>query len=218
MRGRSERDQEIASRIAEGAGRVGATVSEEAASALAAYIGLLTKWNRRLNLTALALEPLAEEAIDRLVVEPIVAAAYVRPSERIAIDIGSGGGSPAIPLKVLLPALQIVLVESKARKAAFLREAVRELALTGVEVETGRFEDLAVGRRRDSVDLISIRAVRTNPSLWAGIWSVLSPGGRVFWFGGPVPDPSAGVPAGLSETHTMIPHRTSQLAILSKPK
>jgi 16S rRNA (guanine527-N7)-methyltransferase len=218
MRGRSERDEDVASRIAQGAERVGATVSADALGALAAYIGLLTKWNRRLNLTALALEPLSEEAVDRLVVEAIVAAAYVRPSDRIAIDIGSGGGSPAIPLKVIVPALQLVLVESKARKAAFLREAVRELGLSGVEVETGRFEDLAAGRHRDSVDLISIRAVRTDASLWKGIWSVLSPGGRVFWFGGSVPEPAAGVHAVASEAHDLIPHRASRLTILSKLK
>ena len=220
MRGRCGRDQKIAeitTRIVQGAGRVGAAVSEDALGALGAYIGLLTKWNRRLNLTALALEPLSEEAVDRLVVEAIVAAAYVRPSDRIAIDIGSGGGSPAIPLKVMVPALQLVLVESKARKAAFLREAVRELGLTGVEVETGRFEDIAGGWHRDLVDLVTIRAVRTDASLWEGIWSVLSPAGRVFWFGSSVPESSAAVPAAVSETHALIPHRSSQLAILSRP-
>jgi 16S rRNA (guanine527-N7)-methyltransferase len=140
MRGRSERDREIIGLIAARAVRAGVEVTDDQLSTLGGYIGLLTEWNRRLNLTALSLEPLSDEAIDRLLIEPIIAARTIRQSDRRAIDIGSGGGSPAIPLKVMAPWIDMVLVESKVRKAAFLREAVRELGLAGVEVENARFE------------------------------------------------------------------------------
>src|SRR5262245_4329325 len=216
MSGRSGPDSEIASRIAQGAARVGAAVSAEALDALATYVGLLTKWNKRLNLTALSLEPLSDEAVDRLLIEPIVASRFVRASERLAIDIGSGGGSPAIPLKVIVPELQLVLVESKARKAAFLREVVRELSLTGVEVGTSRFEEVAGSWKGNPADIISMRAVRADASIWQGVWAVLAPRGRVFWFGGTVPGASLNeANVGQSETHELIPHRASQLVILS---
>jgi hypothetical protein len=84
----------------------------------------------------------------------------------------SGGGSPAIPLKLVEPALDLTLVESKARKAALLREVVRELGLIRTSVETSRFEELASRTRAEaSAGLLTIRAVRLEPKLsnqWLG--------------------------------------------------
>ncbi len=58
------------------------------------------------------------------------------------MDVGSGGGSPAIPLKLAVPRLRLTMVEAKARKSAFLREAVRHLGLEQRSVETARYEEL----------------------------------------------------------------------------
>jgi 16S rRNA G527 N7-methylase RsmG len=74
------------------------------------------------------------------------------------------------------------MVESRGRKAAFLREAVRALELQDVEVENQRFEDVAGKVRPHTIDLVSIRAVRNAPVLLSAIHRVLSQSGRAFVF------------------------------------
>ena len=76
------------------------------------------------------------------------------------VDIGSGGGSPALPIKIAAPWLQLVLVEVKTRKSAFLREAIRHLGLADVDVETTRVEALSARAIIASADVVSVRAVQ----------------------------------------------------------
>src|SRR3954467_11057735 len=98
---------------------------------LEGYYRLLTHWNAKINLTALPLDPPTDETFDRLLVEPLGAAKQI-PTHTPAIwfDLGSGGGSPAIPLKIARPSLRLTMIESKERKGAFLREAIRTLELS----------------------------------------------------------------------------------------
>lgn len=152
---------------------------------LDAYLQVLARWNRRINLTALNVDPPTDDAIDRLLVEPLVAAARIEASDRLAIDLGSGGGSPGLPMKIAAPALRMVLVESRGKKCAFLREAVRDLELPGVSVENCRAEDLAKRSEFQGVaDLVTMRAVAPSHELGGSISALLRPGGRLFWFGG----------------------------------
>jgi 16S rRNA (guanine527-N7)-methyltransferase len=82
------------------------------------------------------------------------------------LDLGAGAGLPGLPLKIAVPELRLTLLEATARKAAFLREAVSELALEHVEVLTGRAEDLArQEERREAYDLAVARAVAPLPTL-----------------------------------------------------
>ena len=110
----------------------GLAVDREVCTRLAAYVALLLRWNERMNLTAL---DAGEEGLQRLVVEPLVAGRQIPPEARTMIDIGSGNGSPAIPVKIARPELLVRMVESRTRKAAFLREAVRRLKLAETVVE-----------------------------------------------------------------------------------
>ena len=151
---------------------------------LASFIGLMAKWNATLNLTGLPLDPMSDEAIRRLLLEPLAAAALVPADVRVALDIGSGGGSPAIPLKLARRDIHFVLVESKSRKCAFLREAVRHLALTGIEVVNGRLAEVASRVEMQSkVDLVTVRAVRLDSELWDAAHRTLVPGARALLFG-----------------------------------
>lgn len=168
---------------------------------LATFIGLLAKWNSTLNLAGFSLDPPDDMAIDRLVVEPILAARLVPEGARVAIDVGSGGGSPALPLKLAKPELQMTLVESRSRKCAFLREAVRHLELQDVTVENARFEELAARQAfKGAADLVTVRAVKTDSKLWADIAVVLRAGGQVLHFGGPS-SPTEALPAAF-EVHS----------------
>jgi 16S rRNA (guanine527-N7)-methyltransferase len=175
-------------RLRRRAKRAGVELPADLASSLERYYALLAKWNAKINLTSFRLEPgEQDEPIDRLLIEPLIAARYVTPAAVSAIDIGSGGGSPAIPLALAAPRLRVKLVEAKTRKAVFLREAIRDLELSSrVEVETSRFEELlARPNLHEGLDLVTIRAVRVEPRTLVSLQAFLKAGGQMFLFRGP---------------------------------
>lgn len=208
--------RDLPARIARRAAKASVAVSPDLAGPLSAYLELLGRWNKKINLTALDLNPPNDDAIDRLIVEPLAAARYVLPADRLVLDIGSGGGSPALPLKLAVPSLQFVLVEAKVRKAAFLREAVRQLNLIDVRVENQRLEDLAEREDlRSGVDIATVRAVRFTTDLVGALQGFLKPGGRVFAFVAREPDRSPLGPA--VRTEPLVPSVQSRLAIFARP-
>lgn len=212
--GVSSRD--VRARISRRVRRAGGALPPGALDALEVYIDLLQRWNRRINLTALSVDPLSDDAVDRLLVEPIVASRHVLSIDQTTIDIGSGGGSPAIPLKICVPRLRLILVEVKVRKTAFLREVVRQLKLPDVEVENRRFEELLPrADLHEAADLITFRAVRADRRLWTGIQAFVRPTGRVLWFGtGQAVKSETVLPFELVSMEPLTPG--SQVAILRK--
>jgi 16S rRNA (guanine527-N7)-methyltransferase len=94
-------------------------------------------------------------------------------------DVGSGGGLPGIPIKIMSPEIATTLVESTARKARFLRHAVDGLSLRGVEVANTRVEDLGRPRaRRGAFDIVTCRAVGRLSVVAEYCVPLLAPGGR----------------------------------------
>jgi 16S rRNA (guanine527-N7)-methyltransferase len=177
----AENNQDRRRRLARRARRVNLSIPTELADALLAYLELLALWNSKINLTALD-DP--DAAIDRLILEPLLAARHV-PAGASVIDIGSGGGSPAIPLKLAAPRIKLWMVESKTRKSAFLREAIRQLDLRESFVETRRYEELlALPTLHESMDVVTIRAVRVESATLMGLQAFLRPGGALFLFRG----------------------------------
>ena len=170
-------------RLLKRAAKADIAIDSARAERLAAFLDLLFRWNRKINLTAL--DDL-DDAIDRLVLEPLAAVPHVRPSSGRLIDLGSGGGSPAIPLALALPELDLTMVETKARKAAFLREAVRVLELPRALVESVRYEELLEGNgHRGTYSAVSVRALRVESSALSDISQFLAPDGLVLLFRGP---------------------------------
>jgi 16S rRNA (guanine527-N7)-methyltransferase len=206
----------VAARIAERALLAGVAVSSPLASRLASYVGLLAKWTKTINLTALEVDPPSDRAIDRLIVEALVAERLVDSSARLAMDIGTGGGSPAIPLKLARPSLRMVLVESKSRKCAFLREVVRELGLDDVEVANARLESVATrSDLRASADLVTLRAVRLDEEVWSHVAALAKSGGQVLYLGtgplaGRVPGPF------VLESTTTIPSSGTAISVIRR--
>ena len=144
------------------------------------YYQLLQRWNRKLNLTSLSD---AAQAVDRLVLEPLAAARHLPHGARL-VDLGSGGGSPAIPLALALNTACLLMIESRTRKAAFLREAAREVGLSAT-VETARFEDVARHLSyAGAFDLASVRAVRVDHTALESAAALLRPRGLVALFRG----------------------------------
>ena len=148
------------------------------------YFLLLRRWNARINLTALGLENPTEATLDRLLFEPLAAAPLVPTGPCIWFDLGSGGGSPAVPLKLMRPRTRLTMVDSKARKAAFLREVVRGLDLPHARVENARFEELA--RKPENIgtaQLVTVRAVKPDQDLFDAAGMLLANGGTLMLLG-----------------------------------
>jgi 16S rRNA (guanine527-N7)-methyltransferase len=165
---------DTARRLAARSTHFGLSLPSSLADKLVVFYDLLERWNRKINLSSLV-KP--DEAIDRLLLEPVAAAAELPRTPRM-MDLGSGGGSPAIPLALSLGSPLLVMVESRSRKAAFLREAARQLGLTAV-VENTRFEELGY---QDEMELVSIRAVRTDEATLTLAGRFLKPGGTLALF------------------------------------
>jgi 16S rRNA (guanine527-N7)-methyltransferase len=172
---------DLGERLAERAAQEGLTLGVDLLGKLIVYFDLLQHWNRKINLTGLTD---TDEALDRMLLEPVAAARYLPHHARIA-DLGSGGGSPAIPLGLALSTTGLLMVESRTRKCAFLREAAREVGLPAT-IESARFEDVA-GRADyiDAFDVVSVRAVRQDEPMLASAAALVCAEGVVALFRGP---------------------------------
>jgi 16S rRNA (guanine527-N7)-methyltransferase len=208
----------LASQIHRRLRRADVAATDDVISAVAAYLEILARWNKRINLTAFDLTPPSDEAIDRLIVEPLAAVRYLRTDDRLVVDIGSGGGSPSIPIKLAVPSLQMVLFESRTRKSAFLREAVRALGLRDVDVETIRADPETIPAwLQGAADVVTIRAVRADARIWDAIETLVNRDGRVFWFGDLVNRPTnATGPVGWKLARNPLIGLKNQLTVLSR--
>ncbi len=138
--------------------------TEEIWASLRSYIHLLYRWANKLNLVSLSeINVLATKHIWRsLAMLPYIQSV----NNHTIIDVGSGSGLPAIPLKICLPSSQFYLVESRRKRANFLREVIRGLGLKKIEVVNERVENWTDGI---SGDVITARAVASPSEIerWA---------------------------------------------------
>lgn len=207
-------------RIARRARNVGLDAAPALLDGLEAYFLELARWNRKINLTAFQIDDDgSDEAVDRLLIEPVLAARYIPANAKSLIDIGSGGGSPAVPMKLARPELALTMVEVKVRKSVFLRQVSRLLQLTKTDVENTRFEELlARPTLHENLDVVSIRAVRLDTSTLMGIQAFLKPGGHLLNFASgsePIDPPP---PLRLRAVHTLIPENQSRLVVIQKQR
>ena len=210
--------REFQDRLARRARRAGVTVNAELAAKLEIYYQLLATWNRKINLTALNLTELGPEAIDRLLIEPLVAAKHVPPTAERMIDLGSGGGSPALPLALACTPIHLLMVESKTRKSVFLQEAIRALGLDAA-VATARFEELlAKPELHEAHDLVTIRAVRIEERVLKTVQAFARPGGLIFLFRGATGKNSETItpPLVWQATYPLVENLRSRLIVLEK--
>ena len=128
------------------------------------YIGILLAWNDKVNLTAIR-DPL--EMLYRHFCESMFAGISVPVENGRLADVGSGGGFPGLPLKILRPGLQVFLIESNLKKATFLLEVIRELGLKDTQVIVRRYEEL--GEELAPLDFVCSRALGEFPKFldWA---------------------------------------------------
>jgi len=139
---------------------------------LSIYLDLLLKWNARTNLTAIR-NP--EEIVRRHFGESLFAARHLNPNTSTLLDFGSGAGFPGLPIALLRPDVQVTLAESQNKKATFLREVIRSLALT-TEVWSNRVEAMPATRR---FDVVALRAVDNMETALPAAIARITPGGQL---------------------------------------
>jgi 16S rRNA (guanine527-N7)-methyltransferase len=209
--------RDFRTRLTRRAARSGVFLSDDLTEGLVGYYELLGRWNRKINLTSLD-DP--DEAIDRLLLEPLIAARYLPAASSEVMDVGSGGGSPAIPLKLAAPGIRLTMVEVKARKSAFLREGIRHLRLSDTRVETIRYEELlARPELHEAYDVVCLRAVRVESKVLQTLQAFLKPKGQMMLFrgaGGPDAPTTIVPPLEFTATHPLVESLRSRITLLTK--
>ena len=116
----------------------------------------LIEWTRKTNLTAISdpLEIAVKHFLDSIAPAPII------PADASLLDIGSGGGFPGIPLKIMIPSLSVTLIDASRKKVSFLKRVIRMLGLDNIEACHVRAEDLPRDRIfNNTYDVIVSRAL-----------------------------------------------------------
>lgn len=163
--------------VDQGAKAMGVHLDRPQIALFALHAKELLEWNRVANLTAIT-EPaeLAEKQfLDTLSLPPFV------PSGSRVLDIGSGGGFPGIPLKVVRPDLHLTLVDASRKKVNFLKHVIRTMGLKDIEARHIRAEDLAcnVKTRDNAYDVVISKAVSKLDRLVNQAVPLLRPSGRI---------------------------------------
>ena len=157
-----------------------AGLPDEGIESLLEYLGLLLRWNQKINLTSIRTP---EECITRHFGESFLMANVVPPCGRL-LDIGSGAGFPGLAIKLLAPDLEVVLLEPVAKKRAFLKEVARACGMGRVSVLGSRAEEFSRTGESGSFDIVTLRAVGGLRSLVPAAASLLKPGGHLcLWVG-----------------------------------
>ena len=172
-----QRDDDLAE-LAAAAAHLGRQITAAEAGRLLQFFELLLAWNRRINLTgARSLKALVSDHLP-----DSVALAQLVPRAQTLLDVGSGGGLPAIPFALLRPDVALTMLEPRTRRAAFLRTAVRELAIPAT-VDTHRLEQLT-----GHYDVVAARAVLPPDPWLAAAAPRLTPQGRIIVYLSDPPD------------------------------
>ncbi len=148
-----------------------------------AYLELLLNWNRRINLFSAQDAP---RLAQRHLLESVAWTRHLSPAfGSTVMDLGSGAGFPGVPLKILRPDLELTLLESKRKKAIFLKEVRDALKLSGIEIVCARAEELReLPQWQEKFDWIIARAVASLDKLLKWSWPLLKPGGQLLSFKG----------------------------------
>ncbi|MFH1488687.1 MAG: 16S rRNA (guanine(527)-N(7))-methyltransferase RsmG [Pseudomonadota bacterium] len=142
------------------------------------YLDELWDWNRRINLTGVSTR---ERVVTELFLDTLVPVRHL-PLEGRMIDIGSGAGLPGLPFKIYNPRLELVLIEVKSKKVSFLKQVIRRMGLTGIEVIRDRIENVEDRVHGKGYHLVTARAFAGLHEILCIGSPLLCPGGLLFGF------------------------------------
>lgn len=155
-------------KLTQGLSELGIELTSSQAKQFELYYKELMEWNKRINLTAITdyEEVQIKHFLDSITVTLALTKDEMNKPNLSIIDIGAGAGFPGLPLKILLSQPRLVLLDSIAKKTAFLRHVTQKLKLSNVEIVTGRAEEIAhLLLYRQQFDVVVSRAVASLPTL-----------------------------------------------------
>lgn len=163
------KEQTINQRLKQGCVELGLALSEEQIARLLDYMGQLETWNRTHNLTAVT-------DADQMVTHHLLDSVSIVPHLRGGriLDVGSGGGLPGIPIAIVRPDLQVILVECRHKRTVFLKHVVHRLGLKNVQVICQRVEAI---QDVEGFSTITARAWTQLNAMIALTRHLLAPGG-----------------------------------------
>lgn len=142
--------------LTEYSNKIDIEISKKEIDLLYKYMNLLLDWNNKINLTAITKE---EDIILKHFIDSISINEYLKEKNKI-MDIGTGAGFPGIPLKIINPNMEFILVDSLNKRINFLEEVAKELCLEKIQLIHSRVEDLAKNMNyREKADVVVSRAV-----------------------------------------------------------
>lgn len=145
-----------------GAHQLGIDLGDENISSLLKYKRILLEWNEKMNLTAIEAE---REFITKHFVDSLSILPFLKGIKNI-VDVGTGAGFPGIPLKIVQPSLQVILMDSLEKRVGFLKAVISELNLIGITAIHTRAEDAGASPvHREKYDAVVARAVASLPVL-----------------------------------------------------
>lgn len=124
--------------IEDGASELGIQVLPSQTEKFSQHVKELLFWNEKTNLTAIIdpYEVAIKHVVDSLAVVKLL------PPEASVLDIGSGGGFPGIPVKIMIPSLEVTLIDSSRKKNSFQLHVIRKLGLTKIKALQVRAEEM----------------------------------------------------------------------------
>ncbi len=135
-------------------------LSEEQLQKFYKYMKLLLEWNEKINLTAI-IEP--KEIILKHFIDSLSIIKYIKNKNSL-VDVGTGAGFPGIPIKIVLPEIKVILIDSLNKRITFLNEVISQLDLKYIEAVHSRVEDFARNKEyREKFDVATARAVAQLP-------------------------------------------------------
>lgn len=144
------------------------------------YLHELWEWNKKINLTGLT-SP--ERILKELLIDSLIPSPYL-PEEGDLLDVGSGAGFPAIPLKILNHGLRMHLMEPRSKRVSFLKQVIRITNVYDIEVIKGRIEKDGTLLRSEGYNIITARALADLPQTLTWCAPHLKPGGMILTFKG----------------------------------
>ena len=161
--------------LVRGASELGFQLTPQQVDLFHEYLKKIKSWNEKINITRINDE---REIVINHFLDSITPLPFISENSKV-LDIGSGGGFPGIPIKIVRPSLEVILLDSVQKKVFFMRDVIRSLPLKGIKAIRGRAEDISNGIPRSYFDFVISRAVGKVDEILKLAKPYLEEGGKI---------------------------------------
>jgi len=161
--------------LVKGASELGVQLTSHQVTLFLEYLTKIKSWSEKINITGITDE---RGIVINHFLDSISTLAFISEYSKV-LDIGSGGGFPGIPIKIVRPSLEMTLLDSVQKKVFFMRDVIRRLGLKEIKAIWGRAEDISNGIPRAYFDFVVTRAVGKVDEILKLCIPYLSEGGKI---------------------------------------